>query len=204
MGLIVAVIILVVLAAGVYLVRFSPWSRRTGGSRQSLQRKYGREYDRLLARHGEDHDAVGAELAQREQDRGELTINPLAEEERSRLATAWENTEAGFVDDPGTAARRAEQLVGETLTKLGYPNGDAERQLALASVDHAESLSEFRDGHDLLARSHSAAPDVDSTEQLRQAMLRFRAFFYDLTGGSRKAVAAGSGRKQQTDRKALV
>jgi len=202
MGLIVAVIIVVVLAAALYLVRFSPWSRHGGGDRQRLRRKYGREYDRLLAQKGEDHDAVGQELAQREQDRRALEIKPLTGDERARLANAWQAAETGFVDDPGAAARSAEQLVGETLAKLGYPTGDAERQLALASVDHPDSLSEFRDGHELLSRSNSAAPGVDNTEQLRQAMLHFRAFFDDLTGASRKALVGGGMR--QTNRKALV
>lgn len=202
MGLIVAVIIVVVLAVALYLARFSPWSRHGGGDRQRLRRKYGREYDRLLAQKGEDHDAVGQELAQREQDRKALEIKPLTGDERARLANAWQAAETGFVDDPGTAARSAEQLVGETLAKLGYPAGDAERQLALASVDHAGSLSEFRDGHELLTRSNSGAPGVDNTEQLRQAMLHFRAFFDDLTGASRTAL--GSRNTRQTDRKALV
>ncbi|WP_034272219.1 hypothetical protein [Actinospica robiniae] len=202
MGLIVAVIIVVVLAAALYLVRFSPWSRHGGGDRQRMRRKYGREYDRLLAQKGEDHDAVGQELAQREQDRAALEIKPLTGDERARLASAWQAAETGFVDDPGSAARNAEQIVGETLAKLGYPAGDAERQLALASVDHADGLSEFRDGHELLTRSHSAAPGVDSTEQLRQAMLHFRVFFDDLTGDSRKGI--GSTDKRHTDRKALV
>jgi hypothetical protein len=63
-------------------------------------------------------------------------------------------------------------------------------------VDHAHSLSEFRDGHELLQRSNTGVPGVDATEQLRQAMLHFCEFFDELVGGRTKAVAAvGGGEK---------
>ncbi len=189
MGLIVAVVVVLVLAAaGFWLVRYSPWSdpvssrfSRSGRDRQKLQHKYGREYDRLLASHGDDHAAVEQEIARREREHGELEIKPLDPDDRARLVAAWTSAQAGFVEDPGASARSAEQLIGDALSTLGYPVGDPEQQLALASVDHAHSLAEFRDGHELLVRSHSGAPDVDTTEQLRQAMLHFRIFFEELT-----------------------
>jgi hypothetical protein len=165
---------------------------------KQLQRRYGREYDRLLTAHG-DHAAVEQELGRRERDRAGLSIKALDGADRDRLTAEWSTAQAGFVDDPGAAARRAEQLIGETLALRGYPAGDPERQLALASVDHAHSLAEFRDGHELLQRSQTGTPDVDATEQLRQAMLRFRVFFDDLAGrvapraalqGKREKVAA--------------
>jgi hypothetical protein len=227
MALITAVVVVLVLAAaGVWLLRYSPWQEpaqrrldsaygtlraqladrlgRSGRDRERLRRTYGREYDRLLARNGEDHAAVGRELEQRERERRALTIKPLGPADRSRLGAAWQSAQAGFVDDPGTAARRAEQLVGDALASLGYPAGDPERQLALASVDHAQSLSEFRDGHELLVRSQSGAPGVDTTEQLRQAVLRFRVFFDELTGTPRRPLALGAGPGPAQDREALV
>lgn len=154
-----------------------------------LQRKYGREYDRLYATHG-DHAAVERELGQREHERRALSIVQVSREDRDRLTAEWTSAQAGFVDDPGRATRRAEQLIGEVLAVRGYPAGDPERQLALASVDHAHSLSEFRDGHELLQRSNTGAPGVDATEQLRQAMLRFRVFFDELLGGRPKTAVA--------------
>ncbi|MBR7839137.1 hypothetical protein KDL01_38095 [Actinospica durhamensis] len=237
MGLIVAIVVILVLAAaGFWLVRYSPWNSqaeqwlnstystvnarlatrfsRSGRDREKLQRKYGREYDRMLAYHGADHAAVEREIERRERERQALMINPLDPDERTRLTTSWQAAQSGFVDDPGASARSAEQLIGDALSSRGYPVGDPEQQLALASVDHAHSLAEFRDGHDLLTRSHSGAPGVDSTEQLRQAMLHFRVFFEELTGdtnadsgSSRRqpaAIAGADSGGEQQDQEALV
>lgn len=181
----IVVILLVLAGAAAYFVQRNPglrvrmpWAR---DDNRRLQRSYGREYDRLYAAHG-DHAAVARELDRRENKRRELTISRLDGPERNRLTFDWAAAQADFVDDPGRAARRAEQLIGQALAALGYPADDAEEQLALASVDHAPTLSEFRDGHEFLQRSLTGAPGVDATEQLRQAMLRFRTFFDDLVG----------------------
>jgi hypothetical protein len=181
----IVVILLVLAGAAAYFVRGNPallarmpWAR---DDNRRLQRSYGREYERLYATHG-DHTAVAREIERREHKRGELTISQPEGAERDRLAFDWAAAQADFVDDPGGAARRAEQLVGQALAALGYPADDAEEQLALASVDHPHTLSEFRDGHEFLQRSLTGAPGVDATEQLRQAMLRFRVFFDDLVG----------------------
>lgn len=180
MGIVLAiVIVLVLLGAAVYFRWQRLFSKEPNPRR--LRHKYGPEYDRLYAEHG-DHAAVAQELGRRESDRAALSITPVDGPERGRLTAEWTSAQAGFLDDPGRAARRAEQLVGEVLTLRGYPAGDPRRQLALASVDHPRSLSAFREGHDLLQRSNTGAPGVDATEQLRQAMLNFRAFFDDLVG----------------------
>ena len=187
MGIALAIVVAVVVLAGVaaYLRWGAPSLAgrlsSTGPSSRRLRRKYGPEYDRLYAEHG-DHAVVQQELGRREADRATLSIVALDEPERDRLTAGWANAQADFLDDPGGAARRAEQLIGEVLAVRGYPAGDPERQLALASVDHPRSLSAFRDGHDLLQRSNTRAPGIDATEQLRQAMLNFRAFFDDLVG----------------------
>jgi len=196
----IIVVVLILAGAAAYFLWQAPGSAgralRKGSSEKRLRRRYGREYDRLYTEHG-DHAAVQEELGRRERDRAGLAIRTLRAADRERLTAEWAGVQAAFVDDPGGAARRAEQLVGEALALRGYPAEDPERQLALASVDHAHSLSEFRDGHELLQRSHTGAPDVDATEQLRQAMLRLRVFFDELIGGG---VAA----QVRTDRREKV
>jgi hypothetical protein len=200
MGIVLTIVIVVIVLAGAaaylrwrapgFAGRFSA----KGPNPKRLQHKYGREYDRLHALHG-DQDVVLRELTRRESDRAALSITPVDGADRQRLTAEWTSVQAGFLDDPGRAARRARQLIGEVLTVRGYPADDPERQLALASVDHPRTLSGFRDGHDLLQRSNTGAPGIDATEQLRQAMLNFRAFFDDLVGadlsndGSTKVMA---------------
>jgi hypothetical protein len=188
MGIVVTIVVVVVVLAGVaaYLARRSSGAPWAANDSKRMRRAYGREYDRLYAEHG-DQAAVEQELGRREQARQSLEITELAGPDRDRLLAGWAAAQAGFVDDPGGSARRAEQLIGEALAVRGYPADQPEEQLALASVDHPRALSEFRDGHELMQRSQTGAPDVDSTEQLRQSMLHFRVFFEDLTGGSGKA-----------------
>jgi hypothetical protein len=190
MSIVVTIVVVVLVLAGVaaYLVRRNPGARAPWGHNESkrLQRAYGPEYDRLYAANG-DEAAVEQELGRREQARRDLEITEPSQEDRDRLGAGWAGAQASFVDDPGGAARRAEQLIGEALAVRGYPAGDAEERLALASVDHAHAVSEFRDGHELLQRSQTGVPGVDATEQLRQAMLHFRVFFEELTSASTKA-----------------
>ena len=190
MGIVLTIVVVVLVLAGIaaYLVRRNrgagvPWGQDDS---KRMRRAYGREYDRLYSAYGDD-TAVEQEIGRRERARRELEITEIAPQARDRLEAGWVNAQAAFVDDPGGSARRAEQLIGEALAVRGYPAEDAERQLALASVDHPRSLSLFRDGHELLQRSNTGAPDVDSTEQLRQAMLNFRAFFDDLVGADSSA-----------------
>lgn len=185
MGIVVTIVVVVVVLAGVaaYLARRSSGAPWAANDSKRMRRAYGREYDRLYAEHG-DQAAVEQELGRREQARQSLEITELAGPDRDRLLAGWAAAQAGFVDDPGGSARRAEQLIGEALAVRGYPAGEPEEQLALASVDHSSALAEFRDGHELLQRSQTGAPDVDATEQLRQAMLHFRVFFEDLVGVS--------------------
>jgi hypothetical protein len=183
----IIVVVLVLAGAATYFLWQAPGFAGRAFARKSdarqWQRKYGREYDRLYAAHGE-HAAVERELGRRERERAELAVSPLGGADRERLTADWASAQACFVDDPGAAARRAVQLIGESLALPGYPAGDTQSQLALASVDHAHSVAEFRDGQELLQRSQTGSPDVDATEQLRRAMLHFRVFFGDLVGAS--------------------
>ena len=200
MGIVLTIVVVVIVlaGAGAYLrwqaPGFAGRFSAKGPNPRRLRLKYGREYDRLYALHG-DQDVVMQELTRRETEREALSITQVGTQERERLTGEWTNAQAGFLDDPGGSARRAEQLIGEVLTVRGYPAGDSERQLALASVDHPRSLSTFRDGHELLQRSNTGAPGVDATEQLRQAMLSFRAFFDDLVGADTSAARERNERK---------
>jgi hypothetical protein len=201
MGIALAIVIVVVVlvAAAAFVVWRAPGAagrltgsaarRLTGSTEPSprqLRRKYGPEFDRLRAEHG-DEAAVVQELRRREKDRAALSIVRVSGRHRDRLTAEWTSAQAEFLDDPGRAARRAEQLIGEILAMSGYPVGDPQRQLALAGVDHPRGLSAFRDGHELLQRSNTGAPGVDATEQLRLAMLNFRKFFDDLLGDAEGA-----------------
>lgn len=195
----IVVFIIILAGAAAYLRWQAPGFTRHLLSQRSntrqLQARYGREYDRLYAQHG-DHAAVERELGRREHERAQLEIRPLDPEDRVRLTDGWTAAQVGFIDDPGDATRRAQQLIGEALALLGYPSEDPERQLGLVSVDHAHALADFREGHELMQRSHTGSPGVDATEQLRQAMLRFRVLFDDLVGANARAQVSAPAREK--------
>jgi hypothetical protein len=61
----------------------------------------------------------------------------------------------------------------------GYPTEDYEQILADLSVEHATTLDHYRAAHQV---SLQAEGGTASTEDLRQAMLHYRALFGDLLG----------------------
>ena len=67
----------------------------------------------------------------------------------------WQNVQSGFVDDPRTAVRQADELVASLMKRL-------------ADI--------FADERGKLERDWDKGGDV-STEDLRQALQRYRSFF---------------------------
>jgi hypothetical protein len=74
------------------------------------------------------------------------------------MRTKWETIQTGFVDDPRVAVQHADELVATAIKRL------------------AESFAEERAK---LEQQWSTGNDV-STEDLRQALRRYRTFFQRL------------------------
>ena len=108
-----------------------------------------------------------------------LHIRPLSADESTRYGTAWRRVQERFVDDPHGAVTEADRLVGEVMHARGYPLGDFERRVEDISVDHAGVVMNYRAARDI-AQAH--ARGEASTEDLRQAMVHYRALFDDLLG----------------------
>jgi hypothetical protein len=73
------------------------------------------------------------------------------------------------------------------MRQRGYPVGDFDQQARDVSVDHAEVVHEYRAAHDIsLLNDRQQA----TTEQLRQAMVHYRALFTELLGDDDVASAA--------------
>jgi FtsZ-interacting cell division protein ZipA len=181
------VLIVVVVAVVVALAAIAvPRSRR-----MRLRRKFGPEFDRLAAERG-DPRAADLELAERQREHQALELRPLAQPDRERYAGAWTDAQESFIDDPQAAVRQAEQIIEDLLAEIGYPAQDRDQQLALASVDHADGLAEYRQGHELLHvnSQQDAADDADSTEALRQAMQHYRVFFENILDRSQQTATS--------------
>lgn len=179
--LIIALVIVVAaaIAAGAYL--FSQ-RRRT----QELSGRFGPEYRHAVEETG-DRRAAEKELEERQKRVEEMEIRDLPAHEQERFATAWRKVQAQFVDDPSGAISQADALVQELLTARGYEVGEGfDRVAADASVHHGQVVSEYRQAHAISERH--AAGGVD-TEELRQAMVHYRALFDDLLGTTTPAPA---------------
>ena len=149
-----------------------------------LQERFGPEYDRTVDDTGGQRDAE-RELRDREKRHDELDIRPLSEEARGRYADEWQSVQARFVDEPEDAVRDADRLVQQVMGARGYPtDDDFESRAADVSVDHPEVVENYREGH-ALWRRYDEANGQGETEDLRQAMVRFRALFEELLEGDR-------------------
>lgn len=143
---------------------------------KKLRERFGPEYERAVAETG--GSVRGEEiLAKREHRVRKLHIRALDPAARQRFVEAWRRTQARFVDDPGNAVEAADQLLGEVMSARGYPVADFEQQAADLSVNHAQVIQHYRDGHAIAVRRGQGRA---STEELRQAMIHYRKLFDEL------------------------
>ena len=97
--------------------------------------------------------------------------------ERDRSIESWRAVQARFVDDPGQAIADADRLVTEVMRVRGYPVTDFEQRAADVSVDHPRVVENYRAAFAIARRSEGGEA---STEELRQALVYYRALFEEL------------------------
>jgi hypothetical protein len=169
-------VVIVLVIALVAAIAAAAWLYMRNRRTVALQDRFGPEYDRALSEH-HDQGKAERELREREDRVDHLNIRPLQREERHRFADRWQTVQAQFVDDPTGATDEADELVGEVMATRGYPVGDFEQRAADVSVHHPRVVEHYRAAHMIAVRN--ARGDAD-TEQLRQALVHFRALFEDL------------------------
>jgi hypothetical protein len=141
-----------------------------------LKDRFGPEYDRAVEAKG-DRGKAEADLAEREKRVEKLTLRPLQSAERQDFIARWTDVQARFVDDPARAVAFADALLGEVMKARGYPVSDFEQRAVDISVDHPKVVEHYRRAHDIAVRH---ARGEAGTEDLRQAMIDYRALFDDL------------------------
>ncbi|HTU72249.1 MAG TPA: hypothetical protein VMG38_01910 [Trebonia sp.] len=142
----------------------------------ATRRQFGPEFDRLAGQAGTRR--ARAELIARTRHVAQLDLRPLSPQRSRELVSQWESVQEEFVEAPAKAAATASELVLSAAAERGYPAADSEQLLADLSVAHARHLEGFR-----RAQRTTADPRAASTEDLRQALLGYRALFYGLTDG---------------------
>lgn len=168
--IVLIIVVLVVLAAVFYGVRM--------GRRKKLQSTFGPEYDRAVADTGNRGEAE-KELRERERRHASFELNELSPESQAEYAAAWEEVQIQFVDNPSEAVGTADDLVTRLIAERGYPTGEYDERLADLSVEHANTLQHYRDAHEISERNKGGSA---STEDLRLALVHYRALFADLLG----------------------
>jgi len=143
---------------------------------QRLRERFGPEYEHTIQSEGTVRKAEAA-LEARAKRVQSLHIHPLSPDDATRFDTAWRAVQARFVDDPRGAVTEADRLVGEVMQTRGYPVGEFEQRIADISVDHPDVVMNYRAAREI-AQQH--AEGKASTEDLRQAMVHYRALFRDL------------------------
>ena len=167
---------IVIVVAAVLIVGAIVWSATRARRRRDLQERFGSEYDRTVADAPSRREAE-SELSEREKRRDELDIRPLDQSSRDRYASQWQNTQAAFVDDPETAVGDADRLIQQVMRERGYPVDDFEQRANDLSVDHPDVISNYRAAHGISVANERGKA---STEDLRTAMVHYRALFSEL------------------------
>ena len=167
-AIIVAVVVVVIGAIVIALLQ----KRRT----EKLRQHFGPEYDRAVAEGGNKRLAE-SRLEERTERVKKFHIHPLAAEDRARFTEQWDRVQAHFVDAPAGAVAEADQFIGDLMATCGYPMGDFDQRAADISVDHPIVTQNYRSAHEIAVRQ---AKGQASTEDLRRAMIHYRALFEEL------------------------
>ena len=166
-GAIIGIIIAVIVVAAV-IVLGPPLLRQA-----RIRRQFGPEYDRLAKELGARKAA--AELTARQKRVEALGIHPLSAEQQASYGGQWTAVQGRFVDSPAAAVSAAGTLIWDVMRDRGYPADDRNASMEALSVYHARPLDGYR-------QAQGIWPDSASTEDLREALISYRALFQDLVG----------------------
>ena len=144
---------------------------------ERLRTRFGAEYDRMIAEHG---DRRGKELLEARERRSlQVTVRPISSESRERFARAWRAVQGQFVDTPDKAVIEADRLLEELMSQRGFAVGDYEQQTSDLSVHHPGVVQNYRAARVLAEQQrHGNA----TTDDLRAAILQYRVLYEELLG----------------------
>jgi hypothetical protein len=165
----------ILLAAVIFLTVVAYLKYRKNKS-AGLRKRFGSEYDRAVVEHGTSSKAE-ARLADRETRVDALKIRELGATERERFVAEWQVVQSRFVDHPKAAVTEADDLIAALLEARGYPKDDFEQRAADVSVTYPRVMENYRVAHAIAVRPGRTEA---STEELRTAMIQYRAIFDEL------------------------
>ncbi|MGI8967601.1 MAG: hypothetical protein ACR2GA_00655 [Chloroflexota bacterium] len=174
-GGIIAIIVIVVIIL-LILAAFGVMQSRKRQQTSNLQQQFGPEYDRAVEKTG-DPKAAQQELEARRDHVQELSLQPLSLDQRNQYSEEWRSTQAQFVDDPGGAVKHADELITQVMQTRGYPANAFDERASDVSVVYPNDVENYRVAHGIAQRD---ANGQANTEDLRDAMVRYRSLFEQL------------------------
>jgi hypothetical protein len=176
------IFVAIVAVAGLVLVVVALVMRASRRRHQELVQRFGPEYERVVDEYGSEKQA-DRELLARERRIKRLQVHPLRERERAAFLARWNEVQARFFDDPVASVRQAEELIKAVMDATGYELDDFEQRVADLSVEHATVVQHYRAARALLATNLAVPPGTPGrpdVDELRQAVVHYRALFMDL------------------------
>lgn len=170
MGIVIAIVVIVV----VLVVAFAAWRYLESRRSTQLREEFGQEHEHALGRRDSLSDA-GSEPGE------QASVRPLSSEDRDRFAEEWRAVQTQFVDEPMLAVVRADALITEVMASRGYPAGFFDAREEAIAARHPELADDYRTAHEIAAGQKDGQT---STEELRDAMVRYRSLFEKLVGVS--------------------
>ena len=138
--------------------------------------KYGTEYDQTVKSLG-GHTKAQTEMDQRQKHVDSLDIRSLSLSERERYLVEWKAVQAKFIDQPGPATVEADHLIMEVMQLRNYPVADFDQRAADISINYPELVTNYRLARAIAIKNERHQAD---TEELRQALVHYRALFNEL------------------------
>jgi FtsZ-interacting cell division protein ZipA len=165
-----------IIALVVVLVAVGIWVYAKMTKSHRLKAKFGPEYDHTVAR-VRNRELAETELQDRERRVKNFHIVALSTQDDIQYRERWTATQGYFVDDPKGAVEKADKLVHEVMKKRGYPITTFEQVAADLSVEYPEVVTNYRAANRIAENSRKGSA---KTEELRQALVHYRALFEEL------------------------
>jgi hypothetical protein len=165
-------VVLAIAALAVVAIAFGIFSRRRD---QKLRKHFG-EYDGAVRRRTDLRKRQEAVLAFR-RGRQRVGLRTLTSAERATFLRRWDELQNSFLDDPKGSLDAADALVTEALEGRGYLMPESQQNAADIPPNSSLVVEDYRAVHEFATR---LVGESASTEQLRQAMVRYRTVFREL------------------------
>ena len=189
--IIIVVVVIVIALLAIYFISRRRRTQRSEAQRARTRQEFGSEYERTAEERGSAEEAE-RELRER-RGRVERRVEPLSGESRQRYEQQWVEVEQVFVDNPERSIEMADRTVADILEERNFvadpaqSDEETERELAVMHPDVADDYREARRIRaDVVAgtvRSSDENASEETTEDLRQAIRKYRAVYERLVQG---------------------